>query len=207
MLIDLNTTYQLIQEADNNSNIIGTLSASDKSSISNTFIGFRAIGLCISDTFNHPVFPMPRPVIDTSRLDTSEIFFQYQALYSANELSTLPWHFLVELVGDRYVVLNTRPIDLRYPLKSKDILNNLRTSNDDIKKILDNYELQEYIHIGIIGNSNVDVYTQKLYDTIKTFCIVPIKRILKIRIPLNDFILFFNIGKKIIKSKFFQDLG
>jgi len=122
MFISLEHTYELLEESTTDTTIISNLTSSDKQSISNTFMGFKAMGVCISDTYNHPVFPFPIPIIDTAKADIKDIYFQFQTLYSSNELTLLPWHYLIELIGDRYVVYNTRPIDTKYPLNSKQIL-------------------------------------------------------------------------------------
>jgi len=199
MLIPFQETYDFIFE-ETDPSLISQLATADNLSSYNAFKGFKPQGFCISDTYNHPVFKFPKPQIDTFKPDIIEINKQFQLLYSSNELKMLPWHYMIELVGDKYVVYNTRPIIYRYPLLSKNI-------QLDNSKLLSDIEIQEYIHIGIIGDSNIDIYSIELYNIIKQFCIIPIKKINKIYTSLDKLVIFLNIGKKIIQSKFLQELG
>jgi len=94
----------------------------------------RPQGVIIQDTWNNFVFPIrPKPKIDTFKFDTLEVIKRFRSEYSTFPSLFLPWHFVVEMVGSRYYAFNTRPLTMRYPLSSNEILDRLDTLPYDIE--------------------------------------------------------------------------
>jgi hypothetical protein len=165
----------------------------------------RIQGFVIQDTINNPLFPIPIPILDKGKGYLSKIFKQYVAKYQKQyATNTLPWHFVVEFNKDHgfYVVHNTRPINLKFPFTSKEIsefieLNEVEI-NDKTKELLerDNIELQEMIHVCIVGDTGLDVYTRDLYKKIGEYIIGPFSKIHKISPLLDEGTFFLNVGKK-----------
>jgi hypothetical protein len=175
----------------------------DDSSVINK-IDTKPKGLIISDSYNHFAFPIrPKPRIDTHRIDLHEINQRYRELYGQFEHNMLPWHFTVELVEDRYYVFNTRPIDMKFPLTNVELKNrNVIEQDAEVNKFL--YEnivdVSECIHIVIVGDSNLDIYTKRTYEAIGKYCISPFIRYFKIPSGVFQRTYFFNMGKKFNKD-------
>jgi hypothetical protein len=58
------------------------------------------------------------------------------------------------------------------------------------------FDISEAIHICIIGDSNVDIYTKKIYELIGRTCIVPYVRYFKIPQGVFQRLFPLNIGRK-----------
>ena len=188
MYINCEDTYDLL----NNQIILQELAKTrisnnkDKVSLSNKFIN-RPKGFILSDTYNHFVFPIqPKPTIDTSKFNLSEVFLRYRELYSKSKSIFLPWHFCCELIGTQYYVFNTRPLDMKFPLISKEALNWKKEYNIEWNKVTKlffktkPFDIENAIHICIIGNTDLDIYTKTLYKIIGTTCILPFVRQFKL---------------------------
>jgi hypothetical protein len=115
----------------------------------------------------------------------------------------LPWHFCVELVNDRYFVFNTRPLDMKFPidtykaLKQKEIYNiswNNETENFFKNKLFD---IENAVHVCLVGNTDIDIYTTKIYKLIGTTCILPIIRQNKLLGGLNQRVFGLNLGRRV----------
>ena len=204
MLIDFDSTSSLLTEDINNidSTIVNTLGrinvGKDFQSISNKFKP-RPLGILIEDSFNNPFFPIrPVPRIDASKIDLFLIYKRFRELYSQFEVTLLPWHFVIEFIEDRYYVFNTRPIDMFFPLSNDEVLNRQDLWNDTTKTFIKNhrFDIKEAIHILVIGDSNIDVYTRKFYELLGRFCIVPFIRYFKIMNVDYEYIVPLNMGKK-----------
>lgn len=195
MFVSLEDTYNLLNE---NTTVP---SVRDVNSITNKF-KTRVKGIIIQDSYNNPFFPIrPRPILDTASVDTSEIYRRYREEYSQFDSAYLPWHFCVEMIEDRYYVLNTRPLDLKFPMTSNEILKFDKKNSewDDITQMFFKdkiFDISDAIHITIVGNSNRDVYTKKIYEIVGRSCIIPILRQNRLPGGLYNRVFAFNLGKR-----------
>lgn len=197
MIVNVDKTYEMLQEA-----VQERLNISrDAASISNKFTT-KPQGFIIQDSYNNPFLPVrPRPRVDTSKMDLIELFKRVRENYGRFSMNFLPWHYVVEFITDRYYVFNTRPIDLRYPLTNNEVDKFVERKKDwdNITKLFlqDNiFDISEAIHICIIGDSNVDIYTKKIYELIGRSCIVPFIRYFKIPQGVFQRLFPLNIGRK-----------
>ena len=237
-IIDINSTYQIINEAvstaivatklakvlGKNSKNKSSTSSDKKNDIKNDIGSFSAMligsdgqsqknklfpkpkGIIITDTFNHPVFPISFPRIDTSKFNLPEVSARFHEDYTGMKLDYLPWHFTIEFIRSQYYVFNTRPIDMKFPLTTlncekiidmNDVKLNDRTQNFITTKP---FNLNEAIHIAIIGDSYKDVYTQRLYEIIGRNCIGPILRYFKLSSSMWTKVWSLNMGSKFKSS-------
>jgi hypothetical protein len=173
--------------------------------VSKNRLATNALGFVIQDTVNNPFFPIPIPILDKGRGYLHLVFRQYISMYQKQYTNnTLPWHFVVQFdsVQGFYNIHNTRPINLKYPFDNnqlKEIINvNDLDVDDNIMKLLNNpnTDPSEMIHICIIGDTNLDVYTRDIYEKIGEFIISPLSKIYKISPFINDGIFLFNTGDK-----------
>jgi len=204
MLIDYNQTLKLITEDVDNidpmiiTNLGRVSAAKDHPSISNKFKPWPR-GILIEDSYNNPFFPIqPMPRIDSAKIDLILIYKRFRELYSQFEVILLPWHFVIEFIKDRYYVFNTRPIDMFFPVENQDVLNRQDLWNDITKTFMKNYifDIKDAIHILIVGDSNIDVYTRKFYEILGRACIVPFVRYFKIANIDYETIVPLNMGRK-----------
>lgn len=162
----------------------------------------RPKGIIITDTFNNPFFPISFPRIDTSKFNLPEVSARFHEDYTGMKLDYLPWHFTVEFIKSKYYVFNTRPIDMKFPFSTtegeKIINRNNVKINDRMQKFIKTkpFNLDEAIHVVIIGDSYKDVYLQRLYEMIGRNCIGPIARYFKISPTLWTKIWALNMGRK-----------
>jgi hypothetical protein len=194
MIIEFNAIYEAIGV---------TLSAQGVQNQANRFPG-RPSGIIIEDTVNNLAMPIPHPILDTNIINIQQIHDQYVALYSGdtNDYSgILPWHFIIEFYNRDYIIYNTRPTDLSYVYTTEETRNLVKTNNRHIlnassKTLLDSStEFKNFIHVLIIGNSDLDVYSKKLYMKIDEFIIGPMSRQWKFAPTLNSNIFLLNLGK------------
>jgi len=185
-IIDIKTTKEMINESlsiksQYQSKLISTDSQSDVNKLKS-----RPKGIIISDTINHPIFPIPLPIVDTAKFDLPQVQSHYSELYGSKSQMYLPWHFVVEFIRDRYYVFNTRPIDMAFPLSTYDwetIINdrNIKVNEKTLKFFESKpFNMDQAIHILIIGDSKIDLYTGQLYEMIGRNCIGPILRYFKL---------------------------
>ncbi|MEM4385645.1 MAG: hypothetical protein QXD03_03765 [Candidatus Anstonellales archaeon] len=177
----------------------GLLSIHDKRTPSTIIRHIRDVNIIIQDTYNNPFFPIPRPRIDTGDFDAITVHNYFKSYYSSLRLMMLPWHYLVEFCEYKYIAINTRPIDMRFPISSTYAIENLPLNHDEIN-LISEIDLSDCIHICIIGDTNKDIYTSNFYKVLKNFCIDPIMRLFKINKTKKDAIHFIRIGKNINKS-------
>jgi len=160
------------------SGLKGKLIASDAASAVNKIKG-RPQGIIITDTFNHPVYPLSHPKIDTSKFDLREVKKRFHEEHSSMKLDFLPWHFIIEYINNEYFVFNTRPIDMKFPLNTNEveqvIQQNAVKINDRTKTFLKQkpFDIDKAIHVGIVGNSYKDVYLLGLYEMLGRCCAGP----------------------------------
>jgi len=194
MIISENKTYKMLNEER-------VLSSKDDVSVQNKFT-IKPQGILITDTYNNPFFPIPRPKIDTAKFDLSEVYKQYQEFYGQGKSLYLPWHFCVELVGKQYFVFNTRPLDMKFPINSNFAEANKKEKNihwDKVTKVFFKYkiyDISEAIHICLIGNSDLDVYTTSVYKLVGHSCILPILKQNRLSGHLYQNIFGLNLGKR-----------
>jgi hypothetical protein len=202
---DFDHVCDTVLESDNIVIDRAQLIASAKSVPRNRF-RTRIQGFVIQDTINNPLFPISRPILDKGQGYLGKIFKQYMAKYQKQyETNTLPWHYVIEFNRHHgfYVVHNTRPINLKFPYNTDEINKSIETNgieiNDKTKEFLgkENLDPQEMIHVCIVGDSGLDVYTRDLYDKIGTYIIGPLSKIHKIAPILDTGIFFLNTGKKL----------
>jgi len=205
MLINYDEIKQLLlnEDVDNiDSMIVNTLSrvdiSKDHPSISNKFKP-RPVGILIEDSYNNPFFPIrPTPRVDTSKIDLFKIYKRFRELYSQFSVTLLPWHFVIEFIEDRYYVFNTRPLDMFFPVTNLDMVSRQDLWDDITKKFMESklFDIRDAIHILVIGDSNIDVYTKRFYELLGRICIVPYIRYFKIANIDYESIVPLNMGPK-----------
>ncbi len=191
---NINESYQILNERERLQSSREMISVSNK-------IRNRPKGIIIQDSYNNPFLSIrPRPQLDTSKVDLIEIHKRYKELYSKFYSDFLPWHYCIELVEDRYTVFNTRPIDMKFPITNEEI-----KKRDDLLKWDDLtniffkenlFDISECIHVMIIGDSNIDIYTNRIYKIIGRVCISPFLRYFKLPEGIFQRTFPLNLGKK-----------
>jgi hypothetical protein len=204
MLIHYDTTLNLLTEDVENidalvvTNLGRVDAAKDHPSISNKFKP-KPLGILIEDSYNNPFFPIrPMPRVDSAKIDLFLIYKRFRELYSQFAVTLLPWHFIIEFIEDRYYVFNTRPVDMYFPVNNQQVINRQDLWDDTTKAFMKNYlfDIREAIHILVVGDSNIDVYTRKFYELLGRVCIVPFIRYFKIANIDYESIVPLNMGRK-----------
>lgn len=177
-LISLEDTYNNYLNEDIDLKIDETR---DRSVRKNYFLT-KPQGIIIQDSFNNFAFPVqPYPRVDTNKLDLPILSKRFYELYLQFQNGVLPWHYVIEMIGHKYYVFNTRPITMRYPLTHKELIEreeNLPfgiTWNEDTKEFIEHrrFNIEEAIHVCVLGDSSLDVYPKTFYKTLGQFCIRP----------------------------------
>lgn len=157
-------------------------------------------GIIIQDTWNNFIFPIqPVPRIDTSKFDLPVVIKRFRELYFNFPSMFLPWHYTVEMVGDRYYIFQTRPIDTKFPMSNEEVLQSKHHFNDDVtKKFFEDkiFQINNMIHICLIGDSTLDVYPEKLFRLIGRTCVSPMFRDMRITGSVTTSIIGLNLGDK-----------
>jgi len=173
----------------------------DESSTANVFTT-KPQGILIQDTYNNPIFPIqPKPQIDTDRLDLVDIFKRFRELYKAFNTLLLPWHFVVEFVKGQYYVFNTRPINMKYPVDMNTAEKIVKKNGATLTKLTEKYftekpfPISEAIHVAVVGDSSLDVYTKAIYDVIGKFVISPFTKYFRLMESVGQSIFPLNLGK------------
>lgn len=165
----------------------------------NNIIHVKPQGIIIQDSYNNPFFPItPLPRVDTSKSNLPKIYQRYRELYTSYTTDYLPWHYCIELIDDRYTVFNTRPSNLKFPKSNNDI-NSHNLNLDDIGNSFfknNTIDISNSIHILIIGDTSLDIYTKKIYKIIGRICISPFLRYFKLPNAVFQRVFPLNIGKK-----------
>jgi len=200
MYKNYNETVQMLYERLHiNPNIV-VRATSDVPSTVNQFTT-RPQGIIIQDTFNNFALPIrPDPRLDTANFDLPKVIQRYRENYTDFRPLLLPWHYCVELVDDQYYIFNTRPISFKYPLSNNDISKNVDTSfwDERTQKFFDNqlFDIGEAIHICLIGDSNLDVYPQKMYTLLGRVCLSPLFGRLNIIRSSSQNVQALNVGRR-----------
>jgi hypothetical protein len=204
MLINYNKTLTLLTEDIDNIDalIVNNLgrvdAAKDHPSISNKFKP-RPLGIIIEDSYNNPFFPIrPMPRVDSAKIDLFLIYKRFRELYSQFAITLLPWHFVIEFIEDRFFVFNTRPVDMFFPVNNQQVINRQDLWDDITKTFMKNYifDIKEALHILVVGDSNIDIYTRKFYELLGRVCIVPYVRYFRIANIDYETIIPLNMGRK-----------
>jgi len=160
----------------------------------------RPQGMIFQDTWNNFIFPIqPLPKIDTSRFDIAEVFKRFREKYLLFPSMYLPWHYMVEMIGNRYYIFQTRPLDMKFPLTNQEVIDSLHDFRDETtKKFFENktFQIDNMIHICLVGDSNLDIYPEKLYRLIGTTCVAPMFRDMRIPGSVDSRVFPFNLGPK-----------
>ncbi len=182
------------------------LAASDTSNSSNK-IQIKPEGIIIEDTYNNLIFPMPEPKLDNSKFNLPLIKYHYKNIYTKGIVDFLPWHYCIEIIEGQYYIFNTRPLDMKYPINTNKALELINSNNLKLKKS-DNsffktkpFDISDAIHVCIIGDTNTDVYIDKIYELIGRLCSGPILRYWKLPTNINQRVIDLNIGSKFILKK------
>jgi len=162
----------------------------------------RPKGIIISDSYNNIAFPIKYPRVDTFKFDLLQLNTTFKDRYGNFNLHFIPWHFVIEFIKTNYFIFNTRPINQQFPLTTDEvnsiILKNSITIDDRTKQFLKYkpFNFKDAIHILIIGDSNIDIYTNQIYELMSYNCINPILQQWGYPKTLWNKIWFLNIGKK-----------
>jgi len=104
-------------------------------------------GIIITDTYNCPTFPLKDIITDKKHLsEIKKLRKDYTNTYGATKDNYLPYHYVVELLGNRYETYNTRPLNYKSLL----------------------YKKEEYLVIAVMGNSHNDIYGKGVYSAISS---------------------------------------
>lgn len=222
-IIDINKTSQLLMETEH-----GTLSENKRSSLIkkikkpssaqilkfddlsvNNKFSINPTGIIIQDTFNNPIFPIDLPIIDDFKFNLPSIKSRFKAYYCPFDIDFLPWHFTVEMIDGKYYFFQTRPLDMKFPINNLEFDELLKTNSEllyltkSTKAFIETkpFDIQNAIHICIIGDTSKDVYIEKLYEMIGRICCSPSIRFFKLPGSTNLKVINFNLGNKFIFNK------
>lgn len=194
MLKNLSETYELIESR--------TIADKDAVNVQNRFTT-KPQGILLQDSYNNPFFPItPKPNIDTNKFNTGEIFKRFRELYSDTKSMYLPWHYCVEFINNQYYAFNTRPLNLKFPIRSLKAIKNKKSRNikwDGPTELFFKekiFDITESIHICLVGNSNIDIYTNKMYQLIGEVCMLPILKQYKLPGSLYQRVFPLNTGSR-----------
>lgn len=180
----------------------------DDRSTNNKF-NIKPTGIIIQDTYNNPIFPIDYPIIDDAKFNLPDIKSRFRAYYCSLPIDFLPWHYTIEIINGTYYFFNTRPIDMKYPVDNIET-KKLIEENKDYLNLTDStinfletqpVDIQNAIHVCLIGDTNRDVYVDRLYEMIGRICCGPILRFFKLPASVNLRVINFNLGNKFIFNK------
>ncbi len=145
----------------------------------------RPKGWLIMDSWNNKIFPMDIFSIDTMKFNTEKLAREFHRQYGGSQRDLfLPWHWVVEIVNQKPVVVQTRPP--MYKSKIPGFAN--------------------YFTIMIIGNSNEDIYPGLLYKQLAHMIINPWKFIPSVRIPNSKENFTFWTGKNFLQNNLLKEM-
>lgn len=184
MLLSLSDTYNIITE---NTNLQLTKTDLDTITAGKQFTT-RPQGILIQDSYNNPFYKIrPTPRIDTHKSEILELYRRFREIHAKSKSVYLPWHYVIEMVGRSYMVYNTRPTHIKFPMSTQTYLSNLYETDDSLTSASEiffterPFDVSEAIHICLIGDSNSDIYTKQLYKMLTEICIQPQRRYHKLK--------------------------
>ncbi len=156
-------------------------------------------GFILWDTYNNPIFPISYPKFDENDVFYPEYVKRFYRSYSKKEVDILPWHFFIEFVNNKYLIYNTRPYNYMFPLTSSECLNVVSSNNIELnsndKRIFSENNVEDYMHIMILGDSNTDIYTNDIYFKIGKFIISAYRQFFySHNIKIDNEIYFISMG-------------
>lgn len=160
-------------------------------------------GIIISDTFNNPIFPISIPKYDESGFYYSDYVKRFIRHYSKRDVEFLPWHFFIEFIDNKYMIYNIRPFNYMYPLNSMECINVMDLNNIETdRQFFNDIQIEDYVHVIILGDTNSDIYTSDIYYKIGKFIVNGYKEFwYNPNIKLNNGIHTLSIGKNFVPSK------
>jgi len=204
---DILESYSLIFEDSDSipGDIRATLKGNSKIISGNRFRS-KIEGFIIEDSVNNVTFPLDFPVLDTSKIMLGEVYKRFKNFYVNGQDVVLPWHYVVEFYGHDYTVHATRPISHRFPISKVDAIRLMKerdqeymdSETEEFMIHRDNLDMREMVHILVIGDSTIDVYTTDIYRKIGQFIAGPLSRQNKISAMGN--MHFLNMGHKFNKA-------
>lgn len=207
--VDINTTYSEILHEE-----VKVVDSTEKSIRSNYFLT-KPQGIIIQDSWNNFLFPIrPEPVLDTRKCDLPKLWKYYRQYYTSFKSNFLPWHYVIEFIEGRYIAFNTRPINIRFPVKHQEALK----QKDDIKfgvqwdeattDFMDKkiFLLEEAIHVCILGNSELDVYPKNFYKVLGDIAVKPFIHLFRLPNSSRTRTFALNMGQKFNQDYLFKFL-
>jgi len=162
-------------------------------------------GIIIQDSYNNFAYPVrPLPQIDSNKIEFPILVKRFRELYIQFQHDVLPWHFVIEMIKNKYYVFNSRPILMKYPLKHDELIQreeNLPfnvTWNDETKDFIKSKKVlvEDCIHVCILGDTTMDVYPKNFYKTLGQFCIRPFIYYFKLPQTSHSRTFTLNTGSK-----------
>jgi len=142
-------------------------------------------GWIIMDTWNNKLYPMDIFKVDTMKFNTSRLSDEFHAQYGGSRKDLfLPWHYTVDLVDEKPFITTNRPFTY--------------------KSGFPGYE--NYLTIMIIGDSNHDIYTSKIYKTIAHTVMNQFKYLGAFRISNEEDSIKYWTGKNFKKFELEKEL-
>lgn len=215
---NIEETYKILNETyileENNIYDIKVLDNTEKS-ISSNYFKVKPQGILLQDTYNNFVFPIqPIPRLDSNKCDLIKLNQKYREIYTSFKSDFLPWHYVVELIDDRYHVFNTRPINIVYPKKHEDVIKNENNINfgirwnDETKDFMykRRFLIEESIHVCILGDTYRDIYPKNIYRVLGNMCIKPFIHLFRLPQSYKTRTFSLNIGPKFNEDYLFKFL-
>jgi len=145
----------------------------------------RPKGWLIMDSWNNTSFPMDIFSIDTMKFNTDKLNTYFHQKYGGSVRDLfMPWHYVVELVNNKPIVIQTRPLMYR----------------SNIPGFKDHYTIM------IIGDGNQDIYTGQFYQQISHMIINPAKYMIGMRIPNSKENFTLQTGKNFDLNKILKEM-
>lgn len=176
----------------------------DRPSSKNYFLT-KPQGIIIQDSYNNFAFPVrPLPKVDSNKCELPLLANRFRELYLEFQNNVLPWHYVIEMIGNRYYVFNTRPITMRYPIKHNEMIR--RESllpfsvkwDDEMNRFMERrlFNIDDAIHVCILGDSTQDVYPRNFYKVLGAFAVRPFIHYFKLPQTSKTRTFSLNTGSK-----------
>lgn len=145
----------------------------------------RPNGWLIMDSWNNKIFPMDIFSVDTMKFNTDKLKMEFHQKYGGSTRDLfLPWHYTIEIVNQRPVVIQTRP-----PMYKSNIPG-----------------YKNHFTVMIIGDSSQDIYSGQFYKQLAHNIINPWKFIPGVRLPNSKENFTFWTKENFKKDNLFKEL-